>query len=77
MNVFLLMMYSHSMSDISENCVIQQLKVSHKTIFTDRINPIFCRTTQSVELCKKAFNWPHKLSLEWPDFPLMHKSTSK
>jgi hypothetical protein len=44
--------YLHNLTDISENCVVQHLQVSCNTIFTDRINPIFCRTTQSVRLCK-------------------------
>jgi hypothetical protein len=31
----------HNPTDISENCVVQHLKVSYDTIFTDRIYPVF------------------------------------
>jgi hypothetical protein len=44
--------YLHNPTDISENCVVQQLKVSYDK---NRIDPIceeLCRMTQSVGLCK-------------------------
>jgi hypothetical protein len=33
--------YLHNLTAISEDCVVQHLKVSYNTIFTDKTNPIF------------------------------------
>jgi hypothetical protein len=39
-------------TDINKNCVVRHFQMLYNTIFTDRINPTFCPTTQSVGLFK-------------------------
>jgi hypothetical protein len=67
-----IMGYLHNPTDISENCVVRHMRVSYDTIFTDRINPIFCCTTLSAGLCKNTIGYRYLTMLLFRDFGLLH-----